>query len=547
VDGCYSYITVTVLALPAAIAGPASMCSGMPATLSSATGGGGWYISPPAAGAITSSGIVTGAATSVPVAAIVSYSVAGCGAAYPITVNPRPAISGPHSLCQLATITLTEITGTPGIWSATGIASVSAGTVTGITAGSGMVTYTATAGGCVAYSSVTVNAIPVPITGTLTVCQFATTTLADADAGGAWISSATGLATVGTAGNVRGVAPGSPVITYAFPATTCYTTATVTVLAAPAATIMASGPIAFCPGGSVTLTAPAGYTYQWYDGGIAIPGATGISYTAITTGTITVRTTNASGCSMLSAATAVSAFAAVFIDTSGSTTICQSNSVTLTANTSGAAGTITYQWQRNGVNIPGATAVSDTADMAGVYTCVVNISTASASCSGTTPPVTVAVRPLPVPVIHTSGTAFVTDNHGYASYQWYINTVMFPGATTWTITPPFDGSYWLKVTDAYGCVGSSNHIVKSTPVIRIKTEQINASDIKIYPNPASSIVYITSPVAVRAIVTGIEGKTLMDQNNATAIDISNLASGLYFISVYNEDGERVKIEKLVKE
>jgi uncharacterized protein YjdB len=554
--GCYSYITVTVIALPAAITGPASVCAGFSATLSSASGGGAWYVSPSAAGAIgaISSGtaVLVSMATAVPIAAVVSYSLAGCGVAYPVTINLQPVLSGPHSVCRLATITLTETMGAAGTWTATSAVSVvpvtmGTGAVTGITTGTGTITYTTTAGGCTAYSSVTVNPIPAPITGTLNVCQYATTTLSDADAGGVWSSGSVSLATVGAGGIVTGVAPGSPVISYAFPATTCYTTATVTVLPVPAATIAASGPATFCAGGSVLLTTPTGYSYQWYDGGIAIPGATGMSYTATTTGTITVRATTAAGCSSLSAGTSVFAFATAFIDTSGSTTICQGNSVMLASNTSGAAGTITYQWQRNGVNIPGATAVGYAADTAGVYTCVVNIVTGSGSCSGTTPPVTVTVRPLPVPVIHTSGTAFVTDNHGYASYQWYINTIAFPGATTWTINPSFDGSYWLKVTDVYGCVGSSNHLVKGTPIIRVETGQINAGDIMIYPNPASSSVSISSPIVVRAMVTSIEGKTLIDQLNATVVDISNLASGLYFISVYNEDGERVKIEKLVKE
>jgi hypothetical protein len=77
----------------------------------------------------------------------------------------------------------------------------------------------------------------------------------------------------------------------------------VTVNKNPNATIAAAGPTTFCPGGNVTLnvTPVAGCTYQWYKGASALLGATGLSYTATTSGNYKCNVTKVStGCSKMS-------------------------------------------------------------------------------------------------------------------------------------------------------------------------------------------------------------------------------------------------------
>ena len=73
----------------------------------------------------------------------------------------------------------------------------------------------------------------------------------------------------------------------------------VTVNKNPVATITAGGPIIFCAGGSVLLSAntAAGISYQWYKDGSVIPGATLINYTATTAGKYKCMVTKtATGC-----------------------------------------------------------------------------------------------------------------------------------------------------------------------------------------------------------------------------------------------------------
>src|SRR5205085_6520684 len=111
----------------------------------------------------------------------------------------------------------------------------------------------------------------------------------------------------------------------------------VTVNATPARPSMsASGATTFCEGGSVTLTAPAGYSYAWSN------GATSQSIVVTSAGNYSVTVANANGCSATSDATSVVINAAPstpVINASGTTIFCEGGSVTLTA----PAG-FTYAW-----------------------------------------------------------------------------------------------------------------------------------------------------------------------------------------------------------
>lgn len=82
----------------------------------------------------------------------------------------------------------------------------SSGVVTGVAAGSPIITYTLPTG-CFTTTAFVVNPNPAAITGTMTVCVGLTTTLANATPSGTWSSSNTSQATVvaGT-GVVTGVA-----------------------------------------------------------------------------------------------------------------------------------------------------------------------------------------------------------------------------------------------------------------------------------------------------------------------------------------------------
>jgi hypothetical protein len=130
------------------------------------------------------------------------------------------AISGTSTVCVGSTTILSSAT-TGGTWSSsnTGVATVnSSGVVSGVSAGTATISYTATGslGTGTTTRIVTVNPLPNAgaITGTATVTAGSTTTLSNATTGGVWSSSATGIATVGSTGVVSGVTAGTATISY---------------------------------------------------------------------------------------------------------------------------------------------------------------------------------------------------------------------------------------------------------------------------------------------------------------------------------------------
>ena len=81
----------------------------------------------------------------------------------------------------------------------------------------------------------------------------------------------------------------------------------ITVNETPTISIAADGPVSFCAGGSVQLTATAsnGSTIQWEKDGVALSGATGAAFTATAAGIYSARATSASNCSSNSGAIVV--------------------------------------------------------------------------------------------------------------------------------------------------------------------------------------------------------------------------------------------------
>ena len=246
--------TVTVNTSPSSISGSSSSCTGSSNTLT-ASPVGTWASSNTAAATIGStSGIVTGVAAG---NTTISYTLSnGCFSTLAVTVNNPPSANGGiPTVCIGGTTTLTNSGG--GTWSsgsANATVGSASGIVTGVSAGTAVITYSLS--GCIATTTVTVNNNPSPITppGAISVCVGATTALADATPGGTWSSGATGTATV-VGGTVTGVSAGTVNISYTN-ASGCSAVKTITVAVTPAA--LSPSSTAVCIGSTVTITNSVG-------------------------------------------------------------------------------------------------------------------------------------------------------------------------------------------------------------------------------------------------------------------------------------------------
>jgi hypothetical protein len=314
-------------------------------------------------------------------------------------------------------------------------------------------------------------------------------------------------------------------------------TVVVTVSTMPAPAITATGAPSFCQGGSVTLNATtgAGYTYQWLINSNPIPAATGSSYSAAASGNYSVTITNGT-CVATSAPFTVSVTPAppAIVTPAGPTTFCQGGSVLL--NTNRASG-YSYQWTKNNINIPGATSWQYTAVATADY--AVNIF--DGTCPAVSAITTVTVNDFPVAVITVVGPDMSTGT--FASYQWYRNGVLIPGATSQAYTAVRDGFYSVVVTDALGCSATS----PVQQMTALEVGNINVMSVKLYPNPVENILLVEAAKAVNISINAIDGKQLLKADNAKSIDLSHLPQGLYLVRITDAStGALIRVDKVNK-
>ena len=279
--------------------------------------------------------------------------------------------------------------------------------------------------------------------------------------------------------------------------------------------ISANGPLIFCTGGSVTLTAPAQTSYQWSSGS----GAQSISATQ--SGTYSVTLTNANGCHATSNAVTVSvdAFSQTQpqISANGPLAFCTGGSVILSA----PAG-YTYHWNNN------STQQNVTATQSGAFfltvtdanNCSAKSDTAWVSVSSSI--TGVQISPVGPQTVCSGSNITLAAPAGYSAYAWST------GATSQSITVTQQGIYYLTVSSGNNCHGVSDTTSVSTDNFPATNPQISASgpttfcqgsDV-IFSGTVSGGIYHWSSNVTQPTLTvtqsGIYRATISDANNCSA-------------------------------
>jgi hypothetical protein len=225
-------------------------------------------------------------------------------------------------------------------------------------------------------------------------------------------------------------------------------------------------------------------TYQWFENGTALPGATTPIYITQPTAStdngalFSVAVSNGSG-----TITSNSALLTVGGQVNAPTIATQPANQTATVGgtatftvVAGGTGPFTYQWYKNGGAIAGATNASyttpalTTADSGSVFHITVSnaggsITSANATLTvNTNSASTIATQPVSQTVMSGSTATFtvVAGGNGPFTYQWYKNGVAIAGAanatyTTPTLTTADSGSvFYVIVTNTGGSVTSAN-------------------------------------------------------------------------------------------
>src|SRR5258706_6380319 len=473
-DSADTTITILSCGINAALTGYSDVCTGSCTNISATASGG----TPPYTYSWTPNiGNGPGPYQVCP-SAVTAYSVIvvdSAGAtdtAYAtIYVNPLPVIltSSPSPICVGSSAPLTAAGASLYSWSP--CTDLNTCTGSSVTASPPVTTpYTVIgtdANGCSATASVTVTVNPLPLVVSPpapAVCYGDSVVLTMSGAVNYHWLAQTGLSNPNGPDSTTVTATPASSTTYTvtgFSAEGCSASITFMVIVNPnpIAIITPDGPLSFCPGEDVILTASGGVSYLWSDASISS------SITANTGGTYTVIATDTNGCrGTASAIVTVNPNPPASLTPNGNISLCNVPGIMLNANTGSG---LIYEWYHDNILIPSANTSGYFATTAGSYQvkiidaltgCFRWTETAVLTLSGNGPVVTITSSP-------TIGCLHNTIYIGYGPQSVTLTANSVPPAASYllstnevtqsiSITAP--GAYSVTAYDSSGCASASS-------------------------------------------------------------------------------------------
>ena len=493
--------------------GPTEFCAGGSVTLTANSTSQGTYLW--SNGATTQSIVVS---TSGDYSVVLTDGTGCFGTSAPISVtvfeNPVPVISadGPTEFCDGGSVVLTASEAVMYVWSPGGETTQSIS----VSASGSYSVWVMDANGCEGTSApvvVTVYQNPVPVIsadGPTTFCSGESVTLTSSEAEG-YLWSPNGETTQSITVSTSGVYTVTVFDEFGCRGTSA--PAEVVVNSNPVPQVSADGPTTFCEGGSVTLTSSEAAGNVWSPN-----GETTQSIVVSVAGSYFVTVTDENGC------VGVSNPLEIFVNPNpvpvvtadGPLTFCAGETVVLTSSEAA-----TYVWSPGG-----ELTQSITVSASGDYSVWVMD---AKGCEGTSAPVSVVVNNNPVPVVSANGpTEFcmggsvVLTSTDAASYVWSPN-----GETTQSITVAEQGTYFVTVTDANGCVGISNPVavtVNPNPVPEITADGpltfCEGGQVALIASDAASYVWSPNGETTQTIVVSASGAysvAVIDANGCSGV------------------------------
>lgn len=138
----------------------------------------------------------------------------------------------------------------------------------------------------------------------------------------------------------------------------------------------------------------------------------------------------------------------------------------------------------------------------------------------------------PIPVISEAGG--VLSSTSAVTYQWYLNGILIPGATSQNYTPAQTGIYVVRITDSNGCVYQYSTGYSYTLLTDIN-EQGDNIYFSVFPNPAADYINILdsyySNREYNVQIFDSNGKLIFENSNVSQINISGFENGIYFVKI----------------
>jgi hypothetical protein len=295
---------------------------------------------------------------------------------------------------------------------------------------------------------------------------------------------------------------------------------------------------------TVVASGSATLTYQWQKNGANISGATAASYTTPATATtdsgstFKVAVSNSAGSVTSTAATLTvnaAAVAPTITTQPASKTVTAGQTATFTVAASGTA-TLTYQWQKNGANISGATSQSyttpatATTDNGAAFKVVVSntagsVTSAAATLTVNAAPVAPTITTQPASQTVTAGqtATFTVVASGTATmtYQWQKNSANISGATSASYTTPATATTDSGATFRVVVTNSVGSATSSSATLTVSAAAVAPT---ITTPPASQTVTAGQTATFTVVASGTATMTYQWQKNGANISGATSAS-----------------------
>lgn len=154
------------------------------------------------------------------------------------------------------------------------------------------------------------------------------------------------------------------------------------------------------------------------------------------------------------------------------------------------------------------------------------------------------LNPVVKPEIVVNGQELSTSV-AYKTYQWIRNGVKIDGATNATYTVEDNGNFQVAVTTNEDCPDTSDIYT----ITNVSVDQMpgQANLLSIYPNPVKDRIFIDAAFEFEAQILSVDGKLLRTEKGMKSVSVQDLAPGLYFIKITNQEGKLIKTAKFTKE
>jgi hypothetical protein len=295
-----------------------------------------------------------------------------------------------------------------------------------------------------------------------------------------------------------------------------------------------------CTGNNAVITANGADTYTWAPNGATTAinndqPQSNTTYTVMGTNTLTGCMSQALVSISVKKSPNITGFAIPPM-------VCEGKTSNLTAS-----GASTYTWAVGGTGAVKTVTVTGAA----------NYSVIGTGTNGCQASAVVAVSSMPSPTITANassqilcvGETVTLTANGANTYQWVSTNpalVLIGGNITMMATTAAPYAWVVTGMDANGCDNSATVNLTVDACAGI-VESAQNNGVSVYPNPTTGLLnVVTNANTANAVVTDMTGRVVLTQDVKTnsQIDLSNLANGVYYISVSGNNG--VSVVKVVK-